>query len=145
MDSISLPGAEIKFKESDQVVMADFDGNFVLPIESKIENCNLVISYSGLSIEIKNIELIEGKLNIGNFEIPYFEDISITEFELLTEREKENCLPIYHWAQLLGYLNTKKIDTDYLTLNCEKKIKEFEYNPQTKTVLIDWNLIKLCK
>ncbi|MCC1485556.1 hypothetical protein [Winogradskyella immobilis] len=145
MDSISLPGAEIKFKESDQVVMADFDGNFVLPIESKIENLNLVISFSGLSIEIKNIELIESELNIGDFEIPYFEDISITEFELLTELEKENCLPIYHWTQLLGYFNTQKIDTDYLTLNCEKKIREFEYNPQTKTVLVDWNLIKLCE
>ena len=145
MDSLSLPGAEIKFKESDQVVIADFDGNFVLPIEFKIKKPNLIISYSGLSIEIKNIELIEGKLDIGNFEIPYFEDISITEFELLTELEKQNCLPIYHWAQLLGYFNTKKIDTDYLTLNCDKNIKEFEYDPQTKTVLVDWDLIKLCE
>jgi len=145
MDSLSVPGAEIKFKESAEVVMADFDGNFVLPVESEIENYSLVISYSGLSIVIKNLELNEGKLNIGDFEIPYFEDISIKEFEILSELEKENCLPIYHWTQLLGYFNTKKLDTEYLTLNCQKKITEFEYNPKTKTVLVDWNLIKHCE
>ncbi|WP_152593040.1 carboxypeptidase-like regulatory domain-containing protein, partial [Jejuia pallidilutea] len=145
MDSLSLPGAEIKFKKSDKGVMADFDGNFVLPLESEIKNNILVISYAGLSIEIKNIELKNGKLNIGEFEIPYFKDISITEFEQLSESEKENCLPTYCWGQLLGYFSTDKLEKEYLTLNCREKITEFEFNPTTKTIIVDWNLIKECK
>ena len=142
MDSLSLPGAEIKFKQSERVVSADFDGNFSLPIESENGNNNLVISYAGLSIEIKNIELNNGKLNIGEFEIPYFKDISMNEFELLSELEKERCLPIYHWTQLLGYFNTQKLGKEYLTLNRKEKITEFEFNPTIKTITVDWNLIQ---
>ena len=41
MDSLSLPGAEIKFKKSEKAVMADFDGNFVLPLESETKNNSL--------------------------------------------------------------------------------------------------------
>ncbi|WP_152596380.1 carboxypeptidase-like regulatory domain-containing protein [Algibacter lectus] len=146
MDSLSLPGAEIKFKKSNKGVMADFDGIFVLPLESEIKNNSLVISYAGLSIEIKNIELNNGKLNIGEFEIPYFKDISITEFEQLSESEKENCLPTYCWGgQLLGYYSTNKLEQEYLTLNCKERITEFEFNPTTKTIIVDWNLIKQCK
>ncbi|GAA3612198.1 hypothetical protein Q4Q39_04520 [Flavivirga amylovorans] len=142
MDSLSLPGAEIKFKESDKEVLADFDGKFYLPIESENENDNLVISYADLSIEIENIELSNGKLNIGNFEIPYLKDISIKEFEQLSELEKESCLPTYCWGQLLGYFYTNKLENGYLTLKCKEKITEFEFNPTTKTILVDWNLIK---
>ena len=145
MDSLSLPGAEIKFKKSEKGVTADFDGNFTLPIESKIGNYNLIISYAGLFVEIKNIELNNGKLNIGKFEIPYFKGISISEFEQLTELEKEDCLPIYHWTQLLGYFNTKKLEKEYLTLNCREKITEFEFNTITKIITIDWNTIKECE
>ena len=145
MDSISLPGAEIKFKESDKGILADFDGNFSLPIEAKNGNDNLLISYSGLSIEIENIELSSEKLDIGEFEIPYFKDISITEFEKLSDSEKDNCLPTYCWGQLLGYFSTDKLEKNYLTLNCKEKITEFEYNPVTKTIIVDWNLIKDCK
>ena len=145
MDSLSLPGAEIKFKESNKVVMADFDGNFVLPLESDIKNNSLVISYAGLSVEIKNIEFNKGKLNIGEFEIPYFKEISITEFEQLSELEKENCLPTYCWGQLLGYFSTNKLEKEYLTLNCKEKITEFEFNPTTKIVTVDWNKIKECE
>ena len=145
MDSLSLPGAEIKFKESDKGVMADFDGNFVLPLESEIKNNSLIISYAGLSIEIKNIEFSNGKLNIGKFEIPYFKDISITEFEQLSESEKENCLPTYCWGQLLGYFSTNKLEKEYLTLNCKEKITEFEFNSTTKTITVDWNKIKECE
>ena len=145
MDSLSLPGAEIKFKESDKGVMADFDGNFVLPLESDIKNNSLIISYAGLSIEMKNIEFSNGKLDIGKFEIPYFKDISITEFEQLSESEKENCLPTYCWGQLLGYFSTNKLEKEYLTLNCKEKITKFEFNPTTKTVTVDWNKIKECE
>ena len=145
MDSLSLPGAEIKFKESDKGVMADFDGNFVLPLESDIKNNSLIISYAGLSIEMKNIEFSNGKLDIGKFEIPYFKDISITEFEQLSESEKENCLPTYCWGQLLGYFSTNKLEKEYLTLNCKEKITEFEFNSTTKTITVDWNKIKECE
>lgn len=145
MDSLSLPGAEIKFKESDKIVMADFDGNFVLPLESEIKNNSLIISYAGLYIEIKNIEFSNGKLDIGEFEIPYFKDISIMEFEQLSESEKENCLPTYCWGQLLGYFSTNKLEKEYLTLNCKEKITEFEFNPTTKTITVDWNKIKGCE
>ncbi|WP_299436681.1 hypothetical protein [uncultured Maribacter sp.] len=145
MDSLSLPGAEIKFKESDKIVMADFDGNFVLPLESEIKNNSLIISYAGLYIEIKNIEFSNGKLDIGEFEIPYFKDISIMEFEQLSESEKENCLPTYCWGQLLGYFSTNKLEKEYLTLNCEEKITEFEFNQTTKTITVDWNKIKGCE
>lgn len=145
MDSLSLPGATIKFKKSNLGVFSDFDGNFSLPTQSRIEKDNLVISYVDLSIEIKNFELINRKMHIGNFEIPYFKDISIKEFEQLSELEKENCQPTYCWGQLLGYYYTNKLDSEYLILNCGEKITEFKFNPTTKTITVDWNLIKECK
>jgi hypothetical protein len=145
MDSLSLPGAEIKFKQSDKIVQSDFDGNFVLPVTSENENDILVISYLNLSIELKNFELNNGKTEIGTLELPYFKDISITEFEQLSELEKKNCLPTYCWGQLLGYLRTDKLANENLTLNCKEKITEFEFNPTTKTIVVDWNIIKNCK
>jgi hypothetical protein len=145
MDSLSLPGAVIKFKNSDKNVMSDFDGNFYLPTDSTFINDTLIISWVDLSIEIKNFKLDKGKAELGNFEIPYFKYISIMEFEQFSELEKKNCQPTYCWGQLLGYRRTDKLGNEYLTLNCKEKITEFEFKSTTKTIVVDWNLIKNCK
>lgn len=138
----SLPGAEIRFQKSKQIVQSDFDGNFILPVSSESANDTLVISYQSLSIEIKNFKLNNGKIDIGNFELPYFMEISISDYEQLPESEKKNCEPTYCWGQLLGYFRTDKLDNDYLILNCKEKIGEF--NLTNKVILVDWSLIKKC-
>lgn len=145
MDSLAMPGVEIKLKKSDSIIISDFDGNFSLPIESGIKNDNLMISFIGLTIEIKNIELSSGQINIGDFEIPYFKYVTATDFDRLSDIEKENCLPTYCWGQLLGYYFTNKLEHDYLTLNCKEKVTEFEFNPSIKTISVDWNLIQTCR
>lgn len=143
MDSASLPGAVIKFKDSSSEVSADFDGNFSLPVDSKTANNTIIISYVGLNLEIKNIELNDGALNIGNIELPYFKHIP--DLDKLSDKEKENCLPTYCWGQLLGYFNTNKLENEYIILNCKERVTEFEFNSTNKTITVDWDLIKDCR
>ncbi|MBC3758241.1 hypothetical protein H7U19_07490 [Hyunsoonleella sp. SJ7] len=145
MDSMALPGVTIKFKQSNEGVRSDFDGNFSLPFESRAKNDVLVISYIDLSLEIRNIDFNKGSINIGSFEMPSFKYISTENYEKLSDVEKENCHPTYCWGQLLGYYYTNKLEKEYLKLNCKEKITEFEFNPNTKTILVDWDLIKACK
>ena len=98
-----------------------------------------------MTIEIQNLEFDTTNLDLGIIELPAFKSIEINEFEELTESEKENCYPIYCWTQLLGYTDTNELENEYLTLNCKEKITEFEYDRTTKTVTLDWSIIKECE
>ncbi|MEN8886168.1 MAG: hypothetical protein ABF246_07240 [Winogradskyella sp.] len=98
-----------------------------------------------MTIEIQNFISDSTMLDLGKIEIPTFKSIEINEYEQLTEPKKENCYPIYHWTQLIGYTYTLELENDYITLNCEQKITDFEYNSETKTIKINWNIIKNCE
>ena len=144
IESDSCPGAEIKLKGSKDFVTSDFDGIFLLPHnEDRVIN-NLLISFSKLTIEIENVVLNKGEIKIGDFHMPYFKFVSIEEYKRLSKSEQKNCFPINHWFQLLGYYNSNKLENDYIKLNCKEPIKEFKYNSKTKTLKLNWDLIKNC-
>jgi hypothetical protein len=140
-----LPLAEVYLKNSDKKVESDFDGYFKLPITIETKKCNLIFNLGELIIEIQNVEFDSSKLDLGKIHLPEFKSIEIDEYNELTESEKDNCRAIYHWTQLIGYLYTNELQNDYLDLNCKKRIKKFEFNPITKTVIVDWNLMTECK
>ena len=144
-DESGIPGVEIYFKSSDKKTASDFDGFFKLQIPESREKDDLILKDHILLVEIRNLEFGFAKIDLGKIELPTFKSISIEEYEQLSQSEKESCYPIKHYANLLGYLYTNKLENEYLILNCKKKITEFEYNPNTKTVSVDWNLIKQCE
>ena len=140
-----FPGVQVYFKYFDQKVESDFDGHFKLPIPSGTEEKDLIIDLGGMIIEIQNVELGNGKLDLGKIQLPVFKSIEIVEFEQLSESEKASCYPIYCWTELLGYLYSNKLEHKYLTMNCQQKITDFEYDSTTKTVKVEWNSIKDCQ
>lgn len=140
-----VSGAEVYLKNSDLKTNSDFDGFFELQTLKGTEKGDLIIKYRELSVEIRNLEYRSTKLDLGKIELPTFKSIDVEEYEQLSELEKKSCYPIKHYANLLGYWYTNKLDKDYLILNCKNKITEFEYNPVTKIVSVDWKLIKHCE
>jgi hypothetical protein len=144
-DESEIPGVEIYFKNSNKKTESDFDGFFKLQIPDGTGKDDLILKDRGLYVEIRNLEFGFTKLELGEIELPIFKSISIEEYEQLSELEKDSCYPIKHWADLLGYLYTNKLENEYLILNCKNKITKFEFNPDTKTVSVDWNLIKHCE
>ncbi len=140
-----IPGVEVYFKNSKIKTTSDFDGFFELQIPKGTAKGDLIIKDWKLSVEIRNLEFEFTELELGKIELPIFKSIDIEEYEQLSELEKKSCYPIKHYANLLGYWYTNKLENDYLILNCKNKITEFEYNPETKTVSVEWNLIKDCE
>jgi hypothetical protein len=140
-----IPGIEVYFKNSEQKVESDFNGYFKLPMPKGTEKNDLILSGYGITIEIQNVEIDTTKYDLEKFEFPAFKSIKINEYDKLTETEKENCYPIYHWTELVGYFYTKKLEKDYLTFNCNEEITNFEYNSVSKTIKVEWNTIKNCK
>ena len=144
-DESEIPGIQVYFKNSEQKVESDFDGYFKLPIPKGTEKNDLILSGNGITIEIQNVEIDTTKFDLGKIEFPALKSIKINEYDKLTETEKENCYPIYHWTELVGYYYTKKLEKDYLTLNCNQEITNSEYNSVNKTIKVDWNTIRNCK
>ncbi len=149
------PVGKVSLEGQSKFVKTDFDGNFEIQKPSNTEKVNLVIdlanwpvneNFVALKIIIKNLELTElTKIDLGKIHLPDYKSISISEFEQLSESEKESCIATYHWAQLNGYLYTNKLENEYLTLNCKDKITDFEFNLTTKTITVDWKTIKKCE
>ena len=150
-----FPLAKVALLGESQYVESDFDGNFAIEISNNLENVDLVIdlnqvitdsTFRALKIIIKDLKFDDRtKLELGKIELPAFKSIEVSEFERLSKSEQENCYPIYCWTQLLGYSFTNELENEYLILNCEDRITEFEYNPATKIVKIEWDVIKDCK
>ena len=145
MDSLVLPGATIQLNQGGNIVQTDFYGNFSLPIKSNLKKDDLVIILMDLKLEIKNVELVNNEINMGNIHVPYFKTISNTEYEQLKNSEKENHTAVYCYTELLGYCNQNELEYNFLSINCEEKITDFEYNPTNKTITVDWKQIRKCK
>ena len=47
---------------------------------------------------------------------------------------KENFAAVYCYTELLGYYNESELESNFLSINCEEKITDFEYNPINKTI-----------
>lgn len=139
-----LPLVEVYFKNSELKVESDFDGHFELPYSTESKNKDLILSLGYMIIEIQNIDLNKDKLDLGKIILPIFKDISIEEFEQLSDFDKENCKPVFHWTQLIGYYNTNKLEEKFILLNCQQKITEFDFNQVTKKIIINWNVIEKC-
>jgi len=140
-----LPLAEVYWKNSDQKVESDFDGNFRLPISIKTKSSDLIFNLGEMILEINNVEMNSGTLDLGRIMLPEFRSLKIQEYEELTASEKEECKAIYHWTKLIGYYDTNNLERNFLLLICKEKVTEFNYNPTTKTVSIEWNKIKHCE
>jgi len=138
------PFAEIYFEGSDKRLKPDFDGKFELDIPKDLTELNLVLEAFEVSIIIKNIDINSKKLTLGSVNFPEFKFISDIEYKELSNLEKEECGAVYCWTELLGYLDTNFLSDKYSTFNCESKIEEIDYDPETKKITIDWQYVKSC-
>lgn len=142
LDSVSLPGVNLKFEKSNIGTQSDFDGEFELPINSKADN--LIISYNGLNLKVLNFDLFEKEIDIGRLEMPFFKSIEIEEFNTLSDLRRKDCLPIRHWTQLLGYFDISQLQKETIKFNCQNNITDFSYKSETKTISVNWKVIENC-
>ncbi|WP_299436611.1 hypothetical protein [uncultured Maribacter sp.] len=150
-----FPAGKISIDKETDYVESDFDGNFKIGIPKNAEKFDLILNlnqgnphtyFKSLKIIIENINLKNtSNIDLGKINLPSFKSIEIAEYEKLNESEKEHCYPIYCWTELLGYTYTNKLENEYLKLNCQQEITDFEYNKKTKTVKVDWKNIKNCE
>ena len=121
------------------------EGYFELPL-TKIKNVVLILS-GAISIEIKNIPNSK-KINIGEIITPERKSISIAEYKNLSEKEKEFCIPVHHWNQLLGYEFKNQLSEPCIKFKCGEvkyEVCEFKFDIVNQKVIIDWNSIKKCE
>ena len=104
---------------------------------------------NGLIVRIKNVPINSNKkLNLGQIIMPEFKYISIEEYNSLTREQKTECIPDAHYADIYGYLYSNELEYDYLILKCiktNKKIKDFNFDPKSKIITLDWNTFKDCE
>lgn len=149
-----FPAGKISIDKESDYVESDFDGNFEIEIPKNVKKFDLTINlnqgnphvyFKALKIIIENIKIENvSKIDLGKINLPTFKSIEMVEYEQLNETEKENCYPIYCWTELVGYTYTNKLENEFLTLNYQQIITDFEYNIETKTIKVDWKKIKNC-
>lgn len=142
---LPAPGIEVYLNESSNTVFSDFDGFFTLDVPENIVSSDLIIKALDLTIQIKNIDLNNLELNLGKILLPQIKSLGLDEFDSLSEAEKESCVPMYCWLELIGYYKTDELDKDYLKLNCTDKITDFVYDINSKTVKVDWSVVENCQ
>jgi hypothetical protein len=122
----------------------DGEGTFELEL-SKKENSIFILS-SWISIEIKNIPNTK-KVNIGEISLPMRKSLSLKDYEILSSRAKELCIPVNCWAELLGYEFRNQLEKPCITLKCDQvkyEICEFQFDVENQKVVIEWEKIKVC-
>ena len=126
-------------------ITTDFEGNFELKLP-KINN-NIFISSSWVSIEIKNVPNSK-KINIGEITLPMRKSLSVKEYENLSSKEKELCMPVNCWAQLLGYEFKNQLSEPCITIKCGEtkyQLCDFKFDVENQKVVIDWDKFKVCE
>ncbi|WP_324026499.1 hypothetical protein QSV08_03135 [Maribacter sp. BPC-D8] len=156
-DGTEYPGAKIYILNGTEKSTADFDGNFYLKLPKSEKTFDLVINlnqgfdpsdFKELEVIIKNIKVTDStKIDLGKIRLPVYKSISIEEFNELDVMDKKQCLPIKHYANLLGYDYTNNLSDDYILLNCsgENKITDFEFDEVEKTVCVEWLTLNSCE
>ena len=129
---------------------SDINGEFELKITP--ENCSSDLYFEtpqGLIVQIKDAPINPyKKLNLGQMTLPEFKYISIDEYNKLTKNQKEECIPDRHYWDIYGYSYSNELEHDYLILKCvksDKKIKDFWFDPKSKTITLNWNVFNSCE
>lgn len=124
---------------------SDGEGNFTLDLTK--EKNKILILTSWIPIEITNIPNLEN-VNIGEINIPMRKAITKEEYNTLSNKEKKNCKPVYHWAELLGYEYLNQLSEPCIQVKCGQtkyEICEFKFNIKKQKIFIDWEEMKICQ
>lgn len=140
-DAYEYPRVEVYFKNTNQKVESKEDGSFILPIPIETDKSELILHDVRLTVEIQNINIRTTTLDLGKIEFPNYKYLEIAEYELLTDAEKKSCFPLTCWTQILGYYTTDFLEKDYILIN-DKRITDFVYCSSSKTIKVEWNIIK---
>lgn len=145
----TLTGVKIELTGNNTIAETDFDGNFSIEIPENLVKSNILLKYDMITVKIENVNFENKKeIDFGKFVMPYFKVISLDEYENFTETKKKNCEPIYSWNhsnnELIAYSFFNELSEKFITWNfgkVEKKIFDFKYDKQNKTITVDWNTI----
>ncbi len=145
---------KIQLSTNDFNSESDFDGIYSLKMPNNENQIDITFTTERIAIQVNNINIKNlSSLDLGKIIIPNYKTISIEEYKELTEKEKKNCKPIYHWAQHIGYsLMEFEFENDlskkYVIWQCgkkEKHISNFEFDKLNKRIIIDWKKSNICK
>jgi hypothetical protein len=123
----------------------DSKGNFKLNLPNTKNDIFILSSW--ISIEIKNVPK-SLKANLGEIRLPMRKSISIKEYDSLSSKDKGRCIPVRHWAELLGYEFKDQLSEPSITVKCGKtkyEISKFDFDIENQKVVIDWNNFRVCE
>ena len=141
---------ELETKLGSEYERSDSNGEFELEIPIGKNLSDLYFeNTNGLIVRIKSVPLKQNeKLNLGQMTMPEFKYISIDEFNKLTRKQKKECIPDAHWADIYGYSYSNELENDYLILKCakiDKKIRDFTFDPKSKIITLEWKTFNNCE
>lgn len=155
-DEIESIGTYFDVENTGITTSTNFDGKFSLKVPRE-SIFNLVIreneilgydqKYRGSTVIIKNINSSSfDKIDFGKIVLPKHQIISPKKYEKLSLTERGYCVPIYHYAELLGYKNWNNFEENYILFTCgniEKKVK-FKNDSVNRRIIINWEEIQNC-
>lgn len=125
---------------------ADFDGYFSIPIPDKLDRYDVVIESGSMTFKIENITMAMHNIKMDSIELPTLKNISFNEYKGLAEIEKIKYIAVYHWTNIIGYLDKFTLSHNYISFYCDAKkykVDDFTFDPEIRTIAIDAkNLIK---
>lgn len=148
---LEIPLIKVSFElNENNFERSDVNGEFELKISP--EKCFSDLYFetlNGLIVRIKDVPIKPYKqLNLGQITMPDFKYISIDEYNKLTREQKKECIPDRHYWDIYGYSYSNELEDEYLILKCvksDKKIKDFSFDPKSKTITLTWNVFNSCK
>ncbi len=123
----------------------DNKGNFEVSLPNA-KNVIFILS-SWISIEIKNVPSLK-KVNIGAISLPMRKFLSKAEYNSLSSKDKDRCIAVRHWAELLGYEFKDQLSEPCVTVKCgttKYQICDFDSDVENQKVVIDWKNIRVCE
>ena len=123
----------------------DSKGNFELSLPNA-KNVLFILS-SWISIEIRNVPNSK-KVNIGTITLPMRRSLSIIEYDSLSSKDKDRCIAVRHWAELLGYEFKDQLSEPCITVKCgitKYQICDFDFDVENQKVVIDWKNMRVCE
>lgn len=117
----------------------DLEGYFSIQVPAKLKKYDVLIEAATMNLKINNLTP-KIKLNLGDIELPELKTISLPEFDELEEMEKIKYVPVYHWANLLVYLDKTTLSKNYLLFYCngvKHQTTQFTFDPEARLISID--------
>jgi hypothetical protein len=147
----AIAGATVTIENIGASTMTNQNGEYLIPLGDDFKNIILEVSLPGgrygATTRIENIEIGSAEVDLGNTPVFLGRSIGAVEYNLLTDEQKRDCEPMYHYTTLISYISKTQIDTADIRFPCkEKKLKiPFTHLPDGNKVVFDFKDLPVCR